>query len=155
MKANTSKDDAAKMDPSASAGATGAASMDPAAAVQAEQVFVAPGLELEADAIVNNDMLLAMGVGVIPIPLVDFLGVTAVQLRMMRRLSELYKTPFSKSDSHALISALVGGALPAYSAMPVASLVRWIPVVGWTLGTASMAILSGSSVSGTPSPPRS
>lgn len=100
---------------------------------------------LAADAIINKDMLLAMGVGVVPIPLVDFVGVTAVQLRMLRRLAELYQTPYSKKDTAALVSTLVGGALPAAAAMPVASLVRWIPVVGWTLGTASMAILSGAS----------
>lgn len=100
---------------------------------------------LEADAIINKDMLLAMGVGIVPIPLVDFVGVTAVQLRMLRRIAELYEIPYSKKDTQALVSALLGGALPAAAALPVASLMRWIPVVGWTLGSASMSILSGAS----------
>lgn len=106
---------------------------------------VASSRMVDAERIIHKDMLLAMGVGVVPIPLVDFIGVTAVQLRMLRRLAELYQTPFSKRDTGPLVSALVGGALPAFAAWPVASLVRWIPVVGWTLGSASMVILSGAS----------
>lgn len=137
MKTSTSKEEA-------TAGKE-EATVEPATADQTEQAAQTICHELEADRIINKDMLLAMGVGVVPIPIVDFLGVTAVQLRMLRRLTDLYQTPFSKSDTRALVSTLVGGALPAFSAMPVASLVRWIPVVGWTLGSASMAILSGAS----------
>lgn len=110
-----------------------------------ERATVALIMSLEAERIIQRHMLAAMGVGVIPIPFVDFIGVTGVQLNMLRQLSKLYGVPFSKNTAKTVISSMVGGAVPAYSALPVATFVQAIPIVGWTLGAGSMAILSGAS----------
>jgi uncharacterized protein (DUF697 family) len=101
---------------------------------------------LSAENIISKNMLIAMGVGIIPIPVVDFVAVTGVQIRMLRQLSELYGVPFSRETTKSVITALVGGALPAFTAFPVARwAMRYIPVVGWTLGAGAMSILSGAS----------
>ncbi|HQW70702.1 MAG TPA: DUF697 domain-containing protein, partial [Saprospiraceae bacterium] len=45
----------------------------------------------QADAIIRNSVIFASGAGLIPIPIADFMAVTAVQLEMIRRLSKLYE----------------------------------------------------------------
>ena len=38
----------------------------------------------QADAIIRNSVIFASGAGLIPIPIADFMAVTAVQLEMIR-----------------------------------------------------------------------
>jgi len=100
---------------------------------------------LKASRMIDRHMLAAAGVGIVPIPLVDLVGVAGVQLNMLRKLSDLYGVPFSANTGKNIIAALVGGAIPAYGAMPLFYLVRNIPVVGWTLGAGAASILAGAS----------
>lgn len=99
--------------------------------------------KLEAESVVQEHLLYAVGVGLVPIPLVDFLGVTALQVRLVKKLCDLYGVEFQEKRIKGFVSALIGGSLPAVAAWPLASMVQAIPVVGWTLGVGSMAILSG------------
>ena len=99
----------------------------------------------EAEKVTHQYMLGALGVGIIPLPVVDFLGVTALQLKLVSKLSKIYGVEYSSRDARTLITSLIGGAAPAMAAMPVASFARMIPVVGWSLGGATMSILSGAS----------
>lgn len=98
-----------------------------------------------AENMVKNFVLGSMGVGFIPIPIVDFLAVGGLQLGMLKKLSTLYGAEFSKSRAKNFISALVGSITPLIFAGPAASLIKLIPVVGWGLGAASMPIVSGAS----------
>ena len=99
----------------------------------------------KVESAINYSMLLSGGVGIVPIPLVDFVGVTAIQLALIKQLSSLYGVEYTASATKRTISALIGGAVPAFGSMTVASWVKMIPVVGSVLGGSAMMLLSGAS----------
>lgn len=96
---------------------------------------------ISADQIIKDHTLYSMGLGAVPLPLVDFLGVIAVQLDMMHRLCELYDVSYYEAQGKAIISALAGTSLARLGA----SLVKSIPVFGSILGGISSVVLSGAS----------
>ena len=67
--------------------------------------------ESQARRILNRHMWLAMGVGLIPIPLVDMTALIAIQLRMLRLLSVNYHGPFYRDIVKKLVSSLLGGII--------------------------------------------
>lgn len=95
----------------------------------------------EAEAIIRSHVLWAMGGGLIPIPLVDFAAVTAIQLEMLQQLAQLYGVNYSRSMGKTFVSALTGTTLASLGA----SFLKAIPGIGTMLGGASMAIASGAS----------
>jgi uncharacterized protein (DUF697 family) len=97
----------------------------------------------EADRLIRNHVYGAMGVGLIPLPIVDFVALTGVQLNMLRRLAKLYEVPFSQDKVKNLLSCLVGGAVPVGAAAPMASLLKAIPIVGQTVGVLGTSLAGG------------
>lgn len=95
----------------------------------------------KADSIIKNHVMFATGAGAIPIPLLDFAGVTAVQLDMMKKLTNLYNENYSENVGKAFIASLTSTSLARMGA----SLIKAIPVIGTTLGVVSMSIMSGAS----------
>lgn len=112
-----------------------------------EIIEVAPNetLDLKVSLAIERGVMAATCVGVVPIPLVDLAGVAYVQMRMIRKLSELHGVEYSASRARNLITALIGGAVPALGAYPLFAMVRSIPVLGWTVGTGAASILAGAS----------
>ena len=97
----------------------------------------------EIDGIIRKRVYAAMVVGLAPIPLLDLAGITAVQVEMVRALSKRYGVPFRAEAVKAIISGLVGGALPVAFAPVTASLLKFIPLIGWTTAGVSMSLLGG------------
>jgi len=97
------------------------------------------------DKLIRNHVYASMAVGLVPIPMVDFIGVTGIQINMVRKIAKLYDIPFSKETAKNIIISLVGGTVPAITSYPVASAVKIIPVVGFSLGAVSMPMISGAS----------
>ena len=98
----------------------------------------------EAQAIVKNNVKWAAGIGVVPIPIVDLVGIFTVQIRMLRRLSELYEIPFMEHKVKNLLSALlVGGGSVKLGLAAALGFMKFIPVVGTTLGLVSVPIVAG------------
>jgi uncharacterized protein (DUF697 family) len=97
--------------------------------------------ESVAQEIVKTHLLLAVGGGLIPLPLVDFAAVTGVQLNMIRSLAKLYGKDFNEQLGKSVVTSLVGTSV----ARIAASAVKGIPVIGSILGTATQSILSGAS----------
>jgi uncharacterized protein (DUF697 family) len=87
-----------------------------------------------------------MAVGLVPVPLVDFAGVTVIQLNMLRVIAKKYGVPFSKSTVKNILSSLVGGAVPATVSAPLAaSFTKLVPGAGTAAGVVTMPIISGAS----------
>ena len=93
----------------------------------------------EAQKIIKNHMMVALGFGVVPIPVVDLIGLTGTQLNMLKSLSDLYGQKFTKDWGKKSIVSLVGGGLSVPVAMGLSSLIKSIPVIGQTAGVISMA----------------
>ncbi len=93
----------------------------------------------EASSIIKNHMIWSMGAGLIPVPIVDWFAVSAIQLDMIRQLATLYDIDFKQTEGKARITALTGTGLARIGARAV----KFIPGVGSVLGGVTMAVLSG------------
>jgi uncharacterized protein (DUF697 family) len=94
-----------------------------------------------ADRIIRNHMAWSMGAGLIPVPIVDFFAVSAIQLDMIRQLCKVYEIDFKETDGKAIISSLTGSGLARLGAQAV----KFIPGVGSVVGGITMSVLSGAS----------
>jgi len=99
-----------------------------------------------ANRIVKNHMLVALAVGLVPVPVVDVAAVTAIQLRMLSRLSHEYDVEFSEELGGSVIGSLVGAG-GSYLASSAAAhlLLHLVPVAGWLANAATTAIFSSAS----------
>ena len=118
------------------------------AAAQAETETVTcdrpcPSEEI-VDAIIRKRVYGAIGVGFIPVPLVDFLGLTALQIEMIHTLAKAHGVEFKKERVKSIISSLCGSLLTTASVPLAASLFKSIPVIGITAGAATISIMGGS-----------
>lgn len=87
----------------------------------------------EALNLVKNHVVGAMAVGTLPLPLIDIAALTALQLRMIARLSQLYNIPFSQNIAKSVITSLLGGIIPATAPQWGWSLLKFIPLPGLSL----------------------
>jgi uncharacterized protein (DUF697 family) len=99
---------------------------------------------LEAQNIIKNHMMVALGFGVVPVPIVDLIGLTGTQLSMLKSLSDLYGQKFTKDWGKKSIASLLGGGLSIPVAMGLSSLIKSIPILGQTAGAISMATTGAS-----------
>jgi len=81
--------------------------------------------------------------GLVPLPVVNIAGVTAVNLRMVKRLSELYQVPFQRDRMRAMIVGLIGGAAPTAAGAATTSTLMWIVPGGLLWGMGVSAITAG------------
>lgn len=95
----------------------------------------------QAEIAIKNHALYAAGGGLIPIPIVDFLAVSGIQMDLVQNLCEIYNINFYKNQGKTSISALAGTSLATLGS----SLIKAIPGVGSFLGGVSMSLLSGAS----------
>lgn len=95
--------------------------------------------------VIKHHALGAAGVGLIPLPAADFVALTAIQANLLRKLSAFYNVPFTEEIGKKVIGALVGGYAPVAFALPVASLVKMIPIIGQTAGVLAMSVMAGAS----------
>jgi uncharacterized protein (DUF697 family) len=97
----------------------------------------------EANTIVRNHVLGSMGIALVPIPVIDLVALTGIQLKMLHSLAKLYRVPFSENLGKSLIVSLVGGVMPTSTAMTLASLAKVVPGIGTATGMVSVSILGG------------
>ena len=90
--------------------------------------------------IVDRHKNYAAAGGFVPLPAVNIASVTAVNLRMVRQLSELYGVPFQRDRTRSLIIALIAGAAPTGAGLAASSTLMWIIPGGlvWGLGAAAL-----------------
>jgi len=95
------------------------------------------------ESVIKNHVLGSMGIGLLPIPLLDMAALTGVQVNMLRKLAKIYDVPFSKDKGKHVLASLLGGGVPVVSAGAVGSFIKTIPVVGQTVGMLTMPVIAG------------
>ena len=95
----------------------------------------------EANHIIQSHAIWAMGAGVIPLPVVDIVAVTAVQMDMIQQLSTLYNKTYSEISGKAFVSSISSSVLARIGA----SALKAIPGIGSLIGGVSMSVMSGAS----------
>lgn len=96
-----------------------------------------------ANEIINNHVWFATVPGFLPVVVLDVLGITAIQLDMIKQLCNLYEREYSHQKGKALVTSLTGsimGRIPGYT---LRSVLKSIPVVGWVLGGLSLSASAG------------
>ncbi|MHB8522430.1 MAG: YcjF family protein [Limisphaerales bacterium] len=89
----------------------------------------------QADKIVKNNMYWSMGVGAVPVPLVDLVGIAGFQIRMIKELSHLYGVRFSEHTAKNIVSALIGSiGARALTVITVGSMIKTLPMAGAFIG---------------------
>jgi len=97
----------------------------------------------KGERIIRNHMLTAMGVGLIPFPVIDMVGITGVQLNMLRRLSNTYEVPFTEHKVKNILMSLVGGGSILPLGATLISLAKMIPLAGQAIGAVAMPVTAG------------
>lgn len=96
-----------------------------------QEPAVEPRVASTPNEIVKRFSLMASAAGLIPFPVIDMVAVMAVQLKMLKDLSDHYGIRFSENRAKSILGSLIGsfGATPFLTPL-VASGVKWIPGVG-------------------------
>ncbi|MGE3989851.1 DUF697 domain-containing protein [Pseudorhodoplanes sp.] len=85
--------------------------------------------------------------GLVPMAAVNVASVTAVNLRMVKVLSDLYGVPFERDKTRSIVIGLLGGAAPAGLAAATASTFAFVVPLAGALGlvvsTVAAASLTG------------
>jgi uncharacterized protein (DUF697 family) len=81
---------------------------------------------VKALAIVNRHAAYSAAGGLIPLPLANFAGVTAVIVRMVKVLSQHYGVPFQRDRARAIVVGLIGGAIPSGAATVTGSALLYV-----------------------------
>lgn len=97
-----------------------------------------------ANAIIRRNVLWALGAGIVPIPVVDAIAVSGVQVRMLQDLSDLYGSPFREDAAKKIIGTLLAGlGGVAIGTVLSASVSKLIPGVGTVLGMVTVPLAAG------------
>lgn len=97
----------------------------------------------QADKVVRNYALGSIVPSLVPVPMLDLAAVTAIQLKMLHSLAEIYGLPFKQEFGRSAIASLTGGTIALSTARVVSSAVKAIPVVGSIVGAATMPVING------------
>lgn len=89
--------------------------------------------------------LFSAGVGFIPIPLADWAAVSALQLKLVSDLSDVYGVEFRESRVSSILGSLVGGWAGTTAGYGLVHVVRALPVVGPILAGLTVPATAGAS----------
>ena len=95
-----------------------------------------------ADTCITKHALLAGAAGLIPSPLADFAGVTAVQFRMILELSEIYGVKVQSGHVKKLIVTMAGAKLSQTIYRLLGSAIKMLPGPGTVAGEIIQGVIS-------------
>lgn len=89
--------------------------------------------------IVKKYALFSAGAGLIPIPVADFAAITALEVKMLHDLGDLYGVPFSQEKVRPIVASIIGGYTSTRVGYGVGgSVMKGVPVIGTALGLLSV-----------------
>ena len=102
--------------------------------------------EKQAQKLIKDGVILSVGGGLLPVPILDLIGIAGGQTHMLRQLSELYRIPYSQHRAKNIIATLIASLGTGYVGTGlVASVVKTVPFVGSMAGVVSLPIIAGAS----------
>jgi uncharacterized protein (DUF697 family) len=111
------------------------------------QVEVPEATGLRAENCIKNHVIAAMGVGLIPSALVDVVGITAIEVKMIRDLAGIYSFPIpSKLVAYKVFISLVGSIGPVYFSTRMHSALKGVPLVGHAVYVGLLSLTGGAAV---------
>ena len=95
----------------------------------------------KAMALVNSYVPWSVGAGMVPMPGVDMLALTALQLRMLAKLSEMYGVTFMENGVKNIVASLLTAVVSTNLGASLGSLLKLVPLVGPIACIAAMPVL--------------
>jgi uncharacterized protein (DUF697 family) len=92
----------------------------------------------EAHELVKRNALWALGAGLLPLPFIDLATVTGIQMKLIKELSNLYGLRFSDHPARNIIAAFAGSYGSSLFILPVASVLKFVPLVGHIAGALAL-----------------
>ncbi len=100
--------------------------------------------EKQALRVVYKNMFWSMGLGLVPVPLIDIAGVAGFQAKALKELSDIYEIPFSEHKIKNVVAIVASGMGTHYFGKFLAgSIARFLPGVGQVATIASVPIMAG------------
>ena len=96
-----------------------------------------------ADKVIRNYALGSIVPSLIPVPMLDLVAVTGIQLKMLHSLAQTYGVPFKEEAGRSALAALIGGTTSLGASRIVTSAVKAIPFVGQLTGAITMPVVNG------------
>lgn len=91
----------------------------------------------------RNHVWTAAALGLVPVPIVDVVGLIAVHLTLIKKLSNHYNVNFSENSGKSVVAALLGSVLPAALGGVAMSLFKALPIVGSSVSAVTLPAFFG------------
>ncbi|MFA5910711.1 MAG: DUF697 domain-containing protein [Vicinamibacterales bacterium] len=97
-----------------------------------------------ATELIKTHSLYSAGAGLLPIPLVDWVAISAIQVKMLKEISAVYEVPFDSERVRSIVAALLGGLAGTSLGYGLGrNLLKAVPVFGPVLGGFSVSAMGG------------
>lgn len=95
--------------------------------------------------IVKRNMIWSAGAGLLPIPWIELVAITSIEVKLIKDLSDYYSMTFRKDLAKTAVASLIGslGSLTLGKILAGSSL-RLIPVIGHLVAAASLSAVAAS-----------
>ncbi len=99
---------------------------------------------LKADVIITRHAAVAAAAGLVPVPLVDFSAILAVQVGMLYLICDIWEVKFSKQAATSVALSAVGAGIPGLNtrSLFLSSALKAIPVIGTGAAMAATPVLA-------------
>ncbi|WP_105168231.1 YcjF family protein [Pseudoalteromonas sp. T1lg23B] len=102
--------------------------------------------EAAAQLIVDKYTKWSFGSGLIPIPAVDLVALTGIQMKMIGEIAKVYGQSYSDNKLRGTITAVIGGSFPqTLGGAGLSSFLKAVPVLGTLSALAFMPVVSAAS----------
>ncbi|CAH9058242.1 hypothetical protein PSECIP111951_01873 [Pseudoalteromonas holothuriae] len=102
--------------------------------------------EAVAQLIVDKYTKWSFGSGLIPIPAVDLVALTGIQIKMISELAKVYGQSYSDNKIRGTLSAVIGGSFPqTLGGAGLSSFLKAVPIIGTLSSLAFMPVVSAAS----------
>ncbi|MEI6205659.1 MAG: DUF697 domain-containing protein [Desulfuromonadales bacterium] len=104
-------------------------------------------IALRAENCIKNHVVAAMGIGLIPSGLVDVVGITAIEVKLIRDLAPIYNFPVPKTlVAYKILISLIGSVGVVYFSTRMHSALKGVPLVGHAVYVGLLSITGGAAV---------
>ena len=97
-----------------------------------------------AHSLAQNYVLASAGIALVPVPLIDLVGLMVLQVKLVHSLAKHYDVPFKENVARSLLASLLSGASSTLLARGLASFAKAVPVLGTLAGGGGIAVSSAS-----------
>jgi len=100
-------------------------------------------LHAEVARVISTAVKWSAAAAIVPVPLLDLLALTAVQVKMVRDIAQIYGVHAESETLKSVIAALVGTLAPAaVSGGLLGSAIKFVPLGGTVIGSVGFAAFS-------------